>query len=174
MRPFSVHIRTLTSTRYVTRRQKNGQFLPTSNRNFKHSAVYPGYDRSKQAEYTWHPFLVVTHIYFPPLDKRWSRVSSLLPPGSSRNFLSRTGFSNPTARRFFDECCKLTLSLSASQFVHKKKSPHELYESMHSGGFDLTKLSYTTLEDNLIRHRGDCSGLTCAAKHFGLAPLLLH
>ena len=27
--------------------------------------------------------------------------------------------------------------------------------SMHSGGFELTKLTYTRLEDNLIRHRGD-------------------
>ena len=26
---------------------------------------------------------------------------------------------------------------------------------MHSGGFELTKLTYTRLEDNLIRHRGD-------------------
>ena len=26
---------------------------------------------------------------------------------------------------------------------------------MHSGGFKLTKLTYTRLEDNLIRHRGD-------------------
>ena len=25
---------------------------------------------------------------------------------------------------------------------------------MHSGGFELTKLTYTRLEDNLIRHRG--------------------
>ena len=25
---------------------------------------------------------------------------------------------------------------------------------MHSGGFELTKLIYTRLEDNLIRHRG--------------------
>ena len=43
---------------------------------------------------------------------------------------------------------------SASQFVHKKKSPL-IYTSMHSGGFELTKLTYTRLEDNLIRHRGD-------------------
>ena len=27
--------------------------------------------------------------------------------------------------------------------------------SMHSGGFELTKLTYTRLEDNLIRHPGD-------------------
>ena len=26
---------------------------------------------------------------------------------------------------------------------------------MHSGGFELTKLTYTRLEDNVIRHRGD-------------------
>ena len=26
---------------------------------------------------------------------------------------------------------------------------------MHSGGFELTKLTYTRLEDYLIRHRGD-------------------
>ena len=44
------------------------------------------------------------------------------------------------------------LAFSASQFVLKKKSP-QIYTSMHSGG--LTKLTYTRLEDNLIRHRGD-------------------
>ena len=26
---------------------------------------------------------------------------------------------------------------------------------MHSGGFELTRLTYTRLENNLIRHRGD-------------------
>ena len=29
---------------------------------------------------------------------------------------------------------------------------------MHSVGFELTKLNYTRLEDNLIRHRGDQLG----------------
>ena len=48
------------------------------------------------------------------------------------------------------------LALSASQFVHKKKSPR-FYSSMHSGGFKLTKPTYryTRLKDNLIRHRGN-------------------
>ena len=46
------------------------------------------------------------------------------------------------------------LALSASQFVHKKKS-RRFYTSMHSAGLELTKLTYTRLEDNLIRHRGD-------------------
>ena len=46
------------------------------------------------------------------------------------------------------------LALSARQFVHKKKS-QRIYTSMHSAGLELTKLTYTGLEDNLIRHRGD-------------------
>ena len=46
------------------------------------------------------------------------------------------------------------LALSASQFVHKKKS-QRIYTSVHSAGLELTKLTYTRLEDNLIRHRGD-------------------
>ena len=32
------------------------------------------------------------------------------PPGSCLQFLSRIGFGNPSARRFFIECCELTLS----------------------------------------------------------------
>ena len=47
---------------------------------------------------------------FQLLDKPWSQVSSLLPPCSCLQFLSRRGFSNPTARRFFIECCSLTPS----------------------------------------------------------------
>ena len=40
------------------------------------------------------------------------------------------------------------LALSASQFVRKKKSLR-IYTSMHSGGFELTKLTSTRLEDTL-------------------------
>ena len=57
----------------------------------------------------------------------------------------------------FNQMLLLThaLALSASQFVHKKKSPR-VYSSTHSGGFELTKLTYNTrLEDNLLRHGGD-------------------
>ena len=46
------------------------------------------------------------------------------------------------------------LALSASQFVHKKKS-QRFYTSMQSAELELTKLTYTRLEDNLIRHGGD-------------------
>ena len=86
-------------------------------------------------------------------NKPWSQVSSLLPPGSCLQFLSRIGFSNPTARRFSIECLLLThaLALSASLFVHKKKSQRIYTSSMHSAGLELTNLTYTRLEDN----RGD-------------------
>ena len=56
------------------------------------------------------------------------------------------------------------LALSASQFVHKKKSSR-IYTSMHSAGLELTKLTYTRLEDNLIRHRGDRLVYSPAAKN---------
>ena len=45
-------------------------------------------------------------------------------------------------------------ALSASQFVHKKKSLR-IYTSMHSGGLELTKLTYSKHKDNLLHHRGD-------------------
>ena len=44
------------------------------------------------------------------------------------------------------------LALSASQFVHKRKSQW-FYTSMRSAGLEFTKLAYTRLGNNLIRHR---------------------
>ena len=46
------------------------------------------------------------------------------------------------------------LALSASQYVPKIKPPRNC-TNIHSGGFELTKLTYTRLEDNPTRHRGD-------------------
>ena len=49
--------------------------------------------------FAFHPnsYLVPGKVF---LDKPWSQVSSLLPPGTRLYFLSRMGFSIPTARRF--------------------------------------------------------------------------
>ena len=64
------------------------------------------------------------------------------------------------------------LALSASQVVHKKKSPR-MYTSMPSGGLELTELTYTRLEDNLIRHRGDrVRCITCRRFYPGLPGFL--
>ena len=56
-------------------------------------------------------FFFYHHFYFPAQlvggfthsdlpEKPWSQVSSLLPPGTCLQFLSRIGFSIPTAHRF--------------------------------------------------------------------------
>ena len=89
---------------------------------------------------------------FQLLDKPWSQVSSLSPPRFLPSFyiahrVQQSHCSSIFRRVFLTHA----LALSASQFVHKKKN----LTSMHSGGFELTKLAYTRLEDNLIRHRGD-------------------
>ena len=63
------------------------------------------------------------------------------------------------------------LALSASQFGHKKKS-QRIYTSMHSAGLELTKLTYTRLEDNLIRHRGDRLFYSTSSRPIGGAGLL--
>ena len=97
--------------------------------------------------YFYFSFFLHTYIrYFPASGQAvWSQVSSLLPSGSCLQFSSHIGFISPTARRFFIETRVLllthALALSGSQFVHKKKSPR-IFTSMHSGGFELTKLTY--------------------------------
>ena len=55
--------------------------------------------------------VVLVHFNFSPhtstfqlLNKPWSQVSSLLALGSCLQFVTRIGFSNPTARRFFIKC----------------------------------------------------------------------
>ena len=56
---------------------------------------------------------------FQLLDKLWSQVSSLLPPGTCLPFLSRIGFTIPTVCQFHGMLLTPALALSASQFVHK-------------------------------------------------------
>ena len=47
-----------------------------------------------------------THTYFPASGQsRGHKCHPFFPPGSCLHFLSRIGFSNPTTRRFFIECC---------------------------------------------------------------------
>ena len=48
-----------------------------------------------------HDFFILffAHFYFPASGQAVVTVSSLLPPGSCLQFLSRIGFSNPTARQ---------------------------------------------------------------------------
>ena len=99
-------------------------------------------------------FLFFTHIYFPAASGR-AVVTGVAP--SPPRFLPSI-FIAHRVQQF--HCSSIfrrvllthALAFSVSQFVRKKKSPR-IYTSMHSGGFELTKLTYTRLEYNLIRHR---------------------
>ena len=74
------------------------------------------------------------HLHFPAqlvggftlsnlLDKSWSQVSSPLPSGTCLHFLSRIGFSIPSARRFSSNVANSTLSrFPLIIFLCKKKS----------------------------------------------------
>ena len=86
-------------------------------------------------------------------------VSGVVPSPACTclQFLSRIGFSIPTARRFSSNNRMLlthAFALSARQFVHEKNSLR-IYTSMPAGGLELTKLTYGRHEDNLRHHRGD-------------------
>ena len=70
------------------------------------------------------------------------------------NFYGAWSSAIPLLVDFSSSVATHALALSASQFVHKKRS-QRIYTGMHSAGLELTKLAYTRLEDNLIRHRGD-------------------
>ena len=102
-------------------------------------------------------FFFFAHFHFPASGQ--AVVPGVVP--SSPRFLPST-FIAHTSRVQQAHCSSIVhrvllthaLALSASQFVHKKKS-QRIYTSLHPAGRELTKLTYTRLEDNLIRHRGD-------------------
>ena len=90
------------------------------------------------------------------LDKPWSQVSSLLPPGSCLQFFIAHRVRQSHCSSIFHRVLLThALAISASQLVHKEKSPR-IYTSIRTrGGLELTELTYTRLKDSLIRHRGD-------------------
>ena len=72
------------------------------------------------------------------LDKPWSQVSSLLPPGTSLQFLSRIGFIQYyRCSSIFIESCHLTLSRVPLINFCARRSP---YEYGHSVRIELAKL----------------------------------
>ena len=94
---------------------------------------------------------VFAHFYFPASGQ--AVVTGVVP--SSPRFLPSIFIAHRVQQShcssiFHRVLLTRALALSASQFVRKKKSPR-IYTSMPSGGFELTKLTCTRLEDNLIR-----------------------
>ena len=83
---------------------------------------------------------------FQLLDKLWSQVSSLLPLGCCLQFLSRIGFSNPTARRFFIECYYSRSRAFRKSICAQEKVATNLYEYALGGA--------RTHETDLYQARG--------------------
>ena len=84
------------------------------------------YATSAYYKYTFFVSFFHTHLLSSFWTSRGHRCRPFPPPGSCLQFLSRiTGFSNPTARRFFIERCELTLSSFPQVNLGTRKSPHE-------------------------------------------------
>ena len=97
---------------------------------------------------------IYSHFFFPALDKPWSQVPPFLPPVLSFDFYCAKGSAIPLLVDFRRVLQAHALAISASQFVRKQKS-QRVFTSMHSVLLELTKLTYTRLEDKLRSHRGD-------------------
>ena len=95
--------------------------------------------------------LFFTHIYFPASGQA---VVTSPPRFEPSTFIAHRVQQCHCSSIFHRVLLTHALALSASQFVRKKRSPR-IYTTTHSGGFELTKLTYTRLKDNLIHHRGD-------------------
>ena len=83
---------------------------------------------------------------FQLMDKPSSQVSSLLPPGSCLQFLSRIGFSNPTARRLSSSVANSRSRVSRKSICAQGKVPTNLYEYALGG--------IRTHESDLYQARG--------------------
>ena len=98
---------------------------------------------------TWYPH----HFYFPThLDKLWSQVSSLLPPGTCLQFLSRIGLGFPTARRPSSNVANSRSRAFRESIYARQKVPTNLYEYALGG----TRTHAIELRGNIAGTRMTC------------------
>ena len=77
------------------------------------------------------------------------------PPRVLPQRLSRIGFSNSILLVDFPSSVANSRSIALRKSLYAPEKSLQNYANMHPGGLELTKLTYTRLEDNLIRHLGD-------------------
>ena len=100
-------------------------------------------------------FFFFSHFYIPASGQAAVTGAVSSPPQYLPSiFIAHRVHQSHCSSIFYRVLLTRALALSASKFLHKKKA-QRIYTSMHSEGLELTKLTYTRLEDNLIRHRGD-------------------
>ena len=98
-------------------------------------------------------FSFFSHFYFPASEQAVV-TGVVVSPILHSIFIAHRVQQSHCSSIFHRVLLTHALALAASQSVHKKKSL-QIDTSMHSGGLELTKLTYTRVEDNLTRHRGD-------------------
>ena len=100
-------------------------------------------------------FCFSSHFYFPA--SRQAVVTGVVPSPSwflPSIFIAHGVQQSRCLSNFHPVLLTHALALPAGQFVHKREC-QRIYMSMHSAGLELTKMTYTRLEDSLIRHQGD-------------------
>ena len=123
-----------------------------------HCLLFLLFNTSPGTRYTFFFFHTST---FQLLNKPWSQVSSLSSPRFLPSiFIAHRVQQSRCSSNFHRVLLTHTLAFPANQFVHKKMSAR-ICASMHSGESELTKPTYTRLEDNLMRHRGDRLHVSC-------------
>ena len=119
-------------------------------------------------------FFFFSHFYFPASGQAVvTGVVSSPPRFLPSIFITHRVQQSHCASIFHRVLLTHAVALYASQFVRKKKSPR-IYTNMHSGGFEVTKLTYTRLEDNLIRHRRDRRALHSGRSFFQQEIMFFH
>ena len=144
------------------------KFAKARSRAFRDSSTSQFFNFSRKTKSKYIYIYFVTRIYFPASGQ--AAVTGIVPSPPRllpSIFIAHRVQQSHCSSIFHRMLLTHALALSARQFVRKKKSPRS-YTSMYSGGFELTKLTYTRLEDNLTRHRGDRQSLyTSTSMHSG-------
>ena len=140
-------------------KQQDAKQRRATTKNKKIKAVQPSMLALLGSMYYFFIYIFFSH-FFPAFGQAVDTGVVPFPP----RFLPSTCIAHRVQQShcssiFYRVLLTHALALSASQFVHEKKS-QRMYTSMHSAGLELTKLAYTRLEDNLIRHRGDRLNIT--------------
>ena len=114
--------------------------------------------KNKQKKVKTYTLCIYLYIFFSRtstfqlLDTPWSQVPS--PPRFLPSIFIAHRVQQSRCSSIFNECCCLTLSRFRKSICAQQKVPTNLYEYA-VGGIRTHELTYSRLEDNLIRHRGD-------------------
>ena len=147
-----IHFLTIPNIKRQPYHTKTGQFISIQ----IITCLFIEQTTAKVGEGTPNFAFFFAHVYFFPASGQ-AVVTGVVPSPtrfSPSIFIAHRVQQSHCSPIFHQVLLTYALALPARQFVRKKKSPRT-YTSMHSGGLELAKLTYTRLEGNLIRHRGD-------------------